>query len=143
MPNCVTASSSSPRRSSSAVSATGSAAPHNEMNRLICAVLEDTRARGIRNILALRGDPPLGGAAPCSDFEYSHQLVQFIREVGEFSVGVAGFPEGHIACTEGKHVDWRRLKEKIDRGADFVITQLTAKDDALRPRPFFMSEWRL
>ncbi len=93
------------------------------------AVLEDTRARGIRNILALRGDPPLGGAAPCSDFEYSHQLVQFIREVGEFSVGVAGFPEGHIACTEGKHVDWRRLKEKIDRGADFVITQLFFRND--------------
>ena len=37
---------------------------------------------------------------------------------------MAGFPEGHIACTEGKHQDWQRLKMKIDHGADFVITQL-------------------
>ena len=39
-------------------------------------------------------------------------------------MGTAGFPEGHIACREGKHVDWQRLKAKIDCGADFVITQL-------------------
>ena len=45
-------------------------------------------------------------------------------EVGDFSIGVAGFPEGHIACTQGKHVDWHRLKDKVDHGADFVITQL-------------------
>ena len=57
-------------------------------------------------------------------FEYSYQLVQRIREFGAFSIGVAGFPEGHIACREGKHVDWQRLKAKIDHGADFVITQL-------------------
>ena len=57
-------------------------------------------------------------------FEYSYQLVQRIRECGGFSIGVAGFPEGHIACREGKHVDWQRLKAKIDHGADFVITQL-------------------
>ena len=37
---------------------------------------------------------------------------------------VAGFPEGHIACTEGREVDWDRLKAKVDSGADFVITQL-------------------
>jgi len=43
---------------------------------------------------------------------------------GNFSVGVAGFPEGHIACREGKHADWRHLKEKTDAGADFVLTQL-------------------
>jgi methylenetetrahydrofolate reductase (NADPH) len=47
-----------------------------------------------------------------------------LREVGGFSIGVAGFPEGHIACREGKLVDWQRLKHKIDCGADFVITQL-------------------
>jgi methylenetetrahydrofolate reductase (NADPH) len=57
-------------------------------------------------------------------FEYSYELVRFVREAGDFSVGVAGFPEGHVACDEGKHVDWRRLKEKIENGADFVITQL-------------------
>jgi methylenetetrahydrofolate reductase (NADPH) len=90
------------------------------------AVLEQTRALGIRNILALRGDPPNGGEFVRTDggFEYSHQLVRCIREVGAFSIGVAGFPEGHIACKEGRHVDWQRLKQKIDCGADFVITQL-------------------
>ena len=36
----------------------------------------------------------------------------------------AGFPEGHMHCTEGKFVDWDRLKRKIDAGADFILTQL-------------------
>ena len=91
------------------------------------AVLEQTRALGIKNILALRGDPPNGAAEfvkTHGGFEYSYQLVRSIREFGGFSVGVAGFPEGHIACHEGRHVDWQRLKQKIDNGADFVVTQL-------------------
>jgi methylenetetrahydrofolate reductase (NADPH) len=57
-------------------------------------------------------------------FEFSSQLVRFIREQGDFCIGVAGFPEGHIACKEGKYVDWTHLKEKVDAGADFVLTQL-------------------
>ena len=90
-------------------------------------VLEQTRALGIKNILALRGDPPNGAGEFVKTeggFEFSYQLVRSIREVGAFSIGVAGFPEGHIACRDGKHQDWRRLKMKIDHGADFVITQL-------------------
>jgi methylenetetrahydrofolate reductase (NADPH) len=90
-------------------------------------VLEDAWARGIRNLLALRGDPPdpsTGFVKPVGGFEYSYELVRFIRDVGDFSIGVAGFPEGHIACRDGKHEDWKRLKHKIDQGADFVITQL-------------------
>ena len=50
--------------------------------------------------------------------------MRFIREQGDFCIGVAGFPEGHIACKEGKHADWAHLKEKVDAGADFVLTQL-------------------
>lgn len=94
--------------------------------------LREARARGIRNILALRGDPPQNAderAETESGFEYSHQLVTFIRELGGFSIGTAGFPESHVACTEGKHVDWRRLKAKIDAGADFVLTQLFFDND--------------
>lgn len=90
-------------------------------------VVEAARAKGILNILALRGDPPGGTGewkAVEGGFEYSYQLVRFLRELGGFSVGTAGFPEGHIACKEGKRTDWDRLKAKIDCGADFVITQL-------------------
>jgi methylenetetrahydrofolate reductase (NADPH) len=91
------------------------------------AILEKTRGLGVRNILALRGDPPAGTGEFVKTeggFEYSYQLVDAIRALGGFSIGVAGFPEGHIACCEGKHQDWQRLKMKIDHGADFVITQL-------------------
>ena len=91
------------------------------------SVLTQARSLGITNILALRGDPP-GGVGDFEKteggFEFSYELVRFIREMGGFSIGVAGFPEGHIACSEGKHTDWRHLKHKIDQGADFVITQL-------------------
>jgi methylenetetrahydrofolate reductase (NADPH) len=92
----------------------------------IGSVLEQTRRLGIRNILALRGDPPNGASFTPTDggFEYAYELVRFIRDAGGMSIGVAGFPEGHIACSEGRHVDWQRLKHKIDHGAEFVITQL-------------------
>ena len=88
---------------------------------------EQARALGIRNILALRGDPPAGETEfrkPEGGFEFAAELVAFLRELGGFNVGVAGFPEGHIACQEGREVDWQRLKAKIDAGADFVLTQL-------------------
>ena len=91
------------------------------------AVLAQARSLGIHNILALRGDPPDGTGEfrkTEGGFEYSYELVRFIRESGDFSIGVAGFPEGHIACTDGKHADWGHLKHKIEQGADFVITQL-------------------
>ena len=81
---------------------------------------------GVKNLLALRGDPPDGGEfqATAGGFEFSSQLVRFIREQGDFCIGVAGFPEGHVACKEGKHADWGHLKEKVDAGADLVLTQL-------------------
>ncbi|MEY2428453.1 MAG: methylenetetrahydrofolate reductase [Verrucomicrobiota bacterium] len=89
-------------------------------------LLGQIKSLGVKNVLALRGDPPGGGEFTMTPggFEYSNQLVEFIRQQTEFSIGVAAFPEGHIACKEGKHVDWQHLKRKIDAGADFVITQL-------------------
>lgn len=99
----------------------------NATQEQIREVALDAQRRGIRNILALRGDPP-GGAGEFKKteggFEYSFELVKFLQEIGGFSIGTAGFPEGHIACKEGKHVDWQRLKAKVDCGADFVVTQL-------------------
>jgi methylenetetrahydrofolate reductase (NADPH) len=90
------------------------------------ALLEKIRTLNCRNILALRGDPPGGGEFQPTPggFEFSRELVQFIRHRGDFAIGVAGFPEGHIACRAGKHADWRHLQEKVAAGADFVITQL-------------------
>ncbi len=92
----------------------------------IRGLLAEIRALGCRNILALRGDPPGGGAFRRTDggFEFAAELVAFARQLGDFSLGVAGFPEGHVACREGKLADWRHLKHKIDCGADFVLTQL-------------------
>jgi methylenetetrahydrofolate reductase (NADPH) len=99
----------------------------NSTQEQLREVIEQARKLGIKNILALRGDPP-GGTGEFrttpGGFEFSYQLVRFLREVGGFSIGTAGFPEGHIACKEGKLVDWQRLKAKIDEGADFVLTQL-------------------
>lgn len=90
------------------------------------ALLGKIQAIGCQNILALRGDPPGGGEfqATPDGFEYSSQLVKFIREQGNFSIGVAGFPEGHLANRNGKLADWGYLREKVQAGADFVITQL-------------------
>ncbi|HEX4349795.1 MAG TPA: methylenetetrahydrofolate reductase [NAD(P)H] [Verrucomicrobiae bacterium] len=98
----------------------------NHTRAEVGALLEKIRALGCKNILALRGDPPGGGEfiPTPGGFEFSSQLVKFIREHGSFSTGVAGFPEGHIACRAGKHADWRHLQEKVDAGADFVVTQL-------------------
>jgi methylenetetrahydrofolate reductase (NADPH) len=90
-------------------------------------ILDQAWKMEIRNILALRGDPP-GGEGDFhkteGGFEFSKELVAYIRQRNNFSIGVAGFPEGHIACKEGKLVDWQRLIQKIHAGADFVVTQL-------------------
>jgi methylenetetrahydrofolate reductase (NADPH) len=89
-------------------------------------LLGQIRALGVRNVLALRGDPPDGGefAVTKGGFTYASELVGYIRTQDDFCIGVAGFPEGHVACKEGKLADWGYLKQKIDAGADFVITQL-------------------
>ena len=99
----------------------------NSTKEQLREVILEAKARGIKNLLALRGDPP-GGVGEFQKtpggFEFSSELVAFIREMDGFCIGTAGFPEGHIACKEGKVVDWQRLKKKVDAGADFIITQL-------------------
>ncbi len=98
----------------------------NSTQEELGAVLDAAGARDVRNILALRGDPPSGGDFVKTEggFEFSRELVAFVREKGGFSIGTAGFPEGHIACKDGKIQDWEYLAEKVQAGADFVITQL-------------------
>ncbi|KYQ90902.1 methylenetetrahydrofolate reductase [Tieghemostelium lacteum] len=93
----------------------------------IIYALEKAKATGIRNILALRGDPPRGEEWKKIEggFGYASDLVRFIREkYGDyFGIAVAGYPEGHADCVS-KETDIQYLKAKIDAGADFVITQL-------------------
>jgi methylenetetrahydrofolate reductase (NADPH) len=98
----------------------------NHTREEVRVLLDKIHALGCKNILALRGDPPGGGAFQPTPggFEFSSQLVEFIRAAGDFSTGVAGFPEGHVACKDGRHADWNHLKAKVDAGADFVLTQL-------------------
>lgn len=98
----------------------------NHTRTEVADLLASFRQLGCHNILALRGDPPGGGpfVPTPGGFEFSSDLVRFIREQGDFTIGVAGFPEGHIANRQGKHADWQHLKEKVDAGADLIITQL-------------------
>jgi methylenetetrahydrofolate reductase (NADPH) len=98
----------------------------NHTREQVSGLLDKIRALGCKNILALRGDPPGGGEFQVTPggFEFAAQLVKLIREANGFSVGVAGFPEGHVACKAGKYADWQHLKQKVDAGADFVLTQL-------------------
>jgi methylenetetrahydrofolate reductase (NADPH) len=84
------------------------------------------RAR-IENVLALRGDPPKGQQAftpAAGGFRYARELIAYIRERDHgFCVGAAAYPEGHIE-TASREADLKHLKEKVDEGCDFVITQL-------------------
>jgi methylenetetrahydrofolate reductase (NADPH) len=98
----------------------------NHTREEVASIIEKIRALGCKNILALRGDQPGGGEFKKTEggFEFASELVKFIRAQNGFSIGVAGFPEGHIANKIGKENDWQYLKDKVEAGADFVLTQL-------------------
>jgi len=94
----------------------------------IVEILKEAKSAGITNILALRGDPPKG--APFwikhpQGLDRAVDLVKLIRsEFGDFfGIAVAGFPEGYPNSRESLDVEIAYLKEKIEAGADFVLTQ--------------------
>jgi len=93
----------------------------------IKTLLDQVKAAGIENILALRGDPPKGQSSfvPAPDgFRYANELVQFIRDEGyDFSLGVAGYPEKHPEAKDFEE-DLQNLKRKVDAGGQFIVTQL-------------------
>lgn len=90
------------------------------------------KGAGVRNILALRGDPPKGASGWQSvkgGFEHAADLVRFVRnEFGNyFGIAVGAYPEGHSGCGQDDPAyqdDLKYLKEKVDAGADFIMTQL-------------------
>ncbi len=100
----------------------------NQTRDELVEVIGQIRNAGIRNVLALRGDPPkeMGETFRTvpGGLEFCYELLDLIREeVGDyFSLGVAGFPEGHPDCPS-KTLDTAYLKKKIDHGAQFVVTQ--------------------
>ena len=92
----------------------------------IAKILDDLWAGGIRNVLALRGDPPVGQSqfvATEGGFANADALVAFVKSRHDFCVGVAGYPEGHPQCLN-KIRDLEHLKRKVDNGGNVVITQL-------------------
>jgi len=89
-------------------------------------MLDTMRDAGLENVLALRGDPPQGQTewtATEGGLSYSRELIELIRDEYDFAIGAACFPEVHIHATDAES-DLRYLKDKVDGGARFLITQL-------------------
>ena len=84
-------------------------------------LLEDYLAQDVTNILALAGDPPTDGTSPLGDFTWASELVDFARNIGDFSLAVAAFPELHPR-SEMTDDDRHFLAAKLN-AADFAITQ--------------------
>ena len=100
----------------------------NMPQKKIDDALDRCKEGGVRNILALRGDPPRGDSKwikTKEGFAYASDLTAHIRKAhGDFfGIAVGGYPEGHLEA-ESKSADIKNLKKKVDAGADFIITQL-------------------
>ena len=92
----------------------------------LCGILDGIAEAGIDNVLALRGDPPRGETEwkpHPGGLHYSTELAQLIAGRYPFSIGAACFPEVHPEAPDLAH-DLRFLKEKVQSGASFLITQL-------------------
>jgi len=90
------------------------------------AMLDRMAQAGVQNVLALRGDPPPGQdewSATEGGLTYSRELVELIRDEYDFTIGAAAFPETHLHA-ESPEADLGYLKEKVDAGVAFLVTQL-------------------
>jgi methylenetetrahydrofolate reductase (NADPH) len=93
-------------------------------------ILQSLAGSGVRNVLALRGDPPGGPGtdwvSTTGGIEYASELVAFIKQITELSVGVAAFPEGH-RDSASLDDDVAILKAKQDAGAEFAVTEMVLR----------------
>lgn len=90
----------------------------------IRATLAELEAAGIQNILALRGDRPKDFVGePFMDYHYASELVEEIKAFGDFCVGGACYPEGHVDAVNKKS-DISNLKKKVDAGCEYLTTQM-------------------
>lgn len=92
--------------------------------------LQSLRNRGVENILALRGDLTPGESLDGRHFRYASELVEEIHSFGDFCVGAACYPEGHVEASSQAE-DLKHLKEKVDRGCEFLITQMFFDNNTL------------
>lgn len=83
--------------------------------------LAEMKERGIENILALRGDKPKEYVP--GPYTYAIDLIRDIKSQGDFCIGGACYPDGHVEC-EHKEDDIAFLKEKVEAGCDFLTTQM-------------------
>jgi methylenetetrahydrofolate reductase (NADPH) len=98
----------------------------NQSRESLEVILNGYKKIGINNIMALRGDPPLdedGNPVMPESHYYARDLVRWIRPLGNYSIGVAVYPEGHLGMPNLEK-DILFTKEKVDAGADFGITQM-------------------
>jgi methylenetetrahydrofolate reductase (NADPH) len=90
------------------------------------ALFDELARAGIQNVLALRGDPPKGESAfvpPEGGFAYAAELIAMLKRNYDFCIGAACYPETHVEAASPQ-ADLDRLKEKVDAGADFLVSQL-------------------
>lgn len=86
------------------------------------AVLKELKERNVENVLALRGDIPAEGKVE-HDYRYASELIYELKQMGDFCIGAACYPEGHVESVN-KTQDIVHLKEKVEAGCDFVTTQM-------------------
>lgn len=86
------------------------------------SVLAELEEKQIENVLALRGDIPADGKV-ARDYRYASELIAEIKQYGDFCIGAACYPEGHVESVN-KTADIAHLKEKVEAGCDFVTTQM-------------------
>ena len=88
----------------------------------VAATVEKYKERGIENIMALRGDIPKDGKI-ADDYRHASELIYELKEMGDFCIGGACYPEGHVE-SEYKKEDLKHVKEKVDAGCDFLTSQM-------------------
>lgn len=93
-------------------------------------ICEQLNARGIENILALRGDPaPNTDRTPQHDFQHASDLIAYLKTKGNYHIMGACYPEGHTEA-ESLDADIANLKKKVDAGADHLLSQLFFDNEA-------------
>lgn len=85
-------------------------------------ILKDLNKNNIENIMALRGDIPQECENKIGEFSHANDLIKYIKEYGDFSIGGAFYPEGHQETND--LLDLFNLKTKVDSGTDFLISQI-------------------